>query len=151
MKLSSNLAFLRKGSRTSQIQDNLSPTSEPLFHLTPRCLLIRWFLLLVTSVKLRMSVTATPSCALSPMDRRWLTLEALHHLLPTDHPHLLRAPTNHHHHFPRPRTTLQPPPTSLCPFGGNRLPRVPYLWSPGSPLGTLQCHGVCDPRDSIVS
>ena len=104
-KLSSNLAFPRRGSGTSRLQGNLSPSSEPLLHWIPRCLLIRWFLLPVTRVPLCVS---TPSCALSPMDQRQRTLGAPQHLPPTDYPHLQGS----HQAPPPPPLALHHPPAT---------------------------------------
>ena len=132
-KLSLNLAFLRKGSGTSWLQGNFSPSSEPLLHLISRCLLIRWFFLPVTRVHLCLSMTATPSCALSPMDQRQLTLGVCTTFYPLTIP-TCRAPTKHRHHLPWACIALQLPPTSLCPFRGNHLHRLPYLWSSTSSL-----------------
>ena len=81
----------------------------------------------MTRVHLCVSMTATPSCALSPMDQRQLTLGVCTTFYPLTIP-TCRAPTKHHHHLPWACIALQLPPTSLCPFRGNHLHRLPYLW-----------------------
>ena len=108
MKLSSNPAFFRKGSRTTRPESNLSPSSEPLFHLIPRRLLTCWFFLPVTRVKLHMALKATLSRAFATVYQRYLTRCALHHLLSTDHSHLHTNLLQSSHQPPPP-----PPPLAL--------------------------------------
>lgn len=63
-KPSSNFTFLRKGPRTTWLQSNLFASSESLFHLMSRGLLICWLFSPVPMVKLWMFPKATLSCVL---------------------------------------------------------------------------------------
>lgn len=147
LKPSSDLALLRKGPRTTQLQSNLSPSSEPLFHLISRSLPICRLFSPVTMVKLWMFPKAILSCALAtsvpdvldPLSPE-LTSNT-YQIIPT-YIKICYTFSQQWPPWPPPLALhlLQLPTISLCPFGNNLLQSLPYTsgFSNSSPP-TLSC------------